>query len=62
MTARILSCFLQYRRDNTKADEKWKEPLKITCVGKITAGGKIQIETSDGEITELEPKGYDHLK
>ena len=40
----------------------WNDPLPITQIGEITDGGKMQIKMPDGQIKNLEPKGYDHLR
>ncbi len=41
---------------------RWDGPIPITQIGEITDTGKMQIKMPDGEIGELQPKGYDHLK
>ncbi len=40
----------------------WDEPLPIRQIGTINNNGKIQIRMPDGQINELEIKGYDHLR
>jgi len=42
--------------------KKWNDPLTITRIGTITDAGKMQIKMPDGQIQDIEPKGYDHLK
>jgi len=42
--------------------KKWDGQVPITQIGTITEGGKIRIRGSDGQIRDLQPKGYDHLK
>jgi thiamine-monophosphate kinase len=48
--------------------KQWNNPVPITRIGTITdlpakAGTqKMQIKMPDGQIRDLEPKGYDHLK
>jgi len=42
--------------------KQWKDPLPITRIGTITDTQKMQIRMPDGQITDLEPSGYDHLK
>ena len=41
--------------------KKWKEDLPITQIGIITGSGKMQIKKGDGQMSDLEPGGYDHL-
>lgn len=41
--------------------EKWKGPVPITCIGRVTDTGKMQLEGAAGEVRDLEAKGYDHL-
>jgi thiamine-monophosphate kinase len=42
--------------------KQWGGPTPITQVGKITGTKKMQIKMPDGQIRDLEAKGYDHLK
>ncbi|HCO93917.1 MAG TPA: thiamine-monophosphate kinase [Phycisphaerales bacterium] len=42
--------------------DKWNEPVPIRQIGEITDTQKVQIKMSDGQIVDLEIKGYDHLK
>jgi len=42
--------------------ELWDSPVAITPIGRVTDSGKMQIKTADGQIKNLEAKGYDHLK
>jgi thiamine-monophosphate kinase len=42
--------------------EKWDESILITQIGEITDTHKMQIKIPDGQITDLQIKGYDHLK
>jgi thiamine-monophosphate kinase len=52
----------------TLSENEWRELLKqwgeatpITQIGKITDTKKMQIKMPDGQIRDLEAKGYDHL-
>jgi thiamine-monophosphate kinase len=42
--------------------QQWDGAIPITQIGEITDSGKMQIKMVDGEISDLEPKGYNHLK
>jgi thiamine-monophosphate kinase len=42
--------------------EKWDMALPITRIGAVTGSGKMQIKTANGRVTDLQPKGYDHLR
>jgi len=42
--------------------EKWNGPIPITQIGTITETKKMQIKMPDGKISDLEARGYDHLK
>jgi len=42
--------------------DKWDEPTAITQIGTIADTGKMQIKMPNGQISDLQPKGYDHLK
>jgi thiamine-monophosphate kinase len=42
--------------------EKWNGPLQITQIGQITDTEKMQLKTPDGQICDLQAKGYDHLR
>lgn len=49
-------------QDCEKLLGNWKGTTAITEIGAITAEKEqIQIKWADGEITDLQPKGYDHL-
>jgi thiamine-monophosphate kinase len=42
--------------------KQWHEPTPITQIGAINNTKKMQIKMPDGQINDLEAKGYDHLK
>jgi len=42
--------------------DNWSEPVPVTLIGEITDTRKMQIKMPDGQIVDLQPKGYDHLK
>ena len=48
--------------DCSKLLDKWNEPTLITQIGEVTDTGKMQIVMSDGRISDLHAKGYEHLK
>ena len=41
---------------------RWSGPIAITRIGTITDTGKMQIRMLDGQISDLQPEGYDHLR
>jgi thiamine-monophosphate kinase len=46
----------------SKLLKQWNDPVPITRIGMITDVGKMQIKMPDGQIQDIEPKGYDHIK
>jgi thiamine-monophosphate kinase len=42
--------------------KQWDGPIAITRIGTITDTGKMQIKMPDGQISDLEAGGYNHLK
>jgi len=42
--------------------EKWSGPIPITRIGTITDTKKMQIKMSEGQINDLQAKGYNHLR
>ncbi len=42
--------------------DEWDRPVPITEVGTVTEGPEIRMKMADGQISVLEPGGYDHLK
>jgi len=54
--------FTLSQADCQKLLEQWDGPLTITQIGEITDTGKMQIKMPDGQISDLETKGYDHLR
>ncbi len=48
--------------DCQKLLDKWDEPIPITQIGTINDTKKMQIKMPDGQISDLQSKGYDHLE
>ena len=48
--------------DCQKMLKRWSGPIPITRIGEITDTKKMQIKMPDGRISDLEAKGYDHLR
>ena len=44
-----------------KLQKQWDEPIAITRIGTITDTSKMQMKMPDGQISDLQPKGHDHL-
>ncbi|MBN2018925.1 MAG: thiamine-phosphate kinase [Sedimentisphaerales bacterium] len=42
--------------------KQWDDPLPVTRIGTITDAGKMRIKLPDGQINDLVPSGFDHLK
>ena len=42
--------------------EQWEGAMPITRIGIITDTCKLQVKMADGQIGDLEAKGYDHLR
>ena len=40
---------------------QWRRDIAIVRIGTVTDSGKVQIKTIDGDVEDLEAKGYDHL-
>ena len=53
--------FTLSQEDCEKLLDKWDGPMPITQIGTITDTGKMQIKMTDGQIGDLQIKGYDHL-
>jgi thiamine-monophosphate kinase len=45
-----------------KLHRSWDNPTSITRIGTITDTGRMQIRTPDGQVNDLEPRGYEHLQ
>jgi thiamine-monophosphate kinase len=54
--------FTLSKTDCQKLLGKWNESVPITLIGEITSTHKMQIKMPDGQIADLQAKGYDHLK
>ena len=42
--------------------QEWDKPIPITQIGTVTDTGKMQIKMADGQMSDLEAGGYNHLK
>jgi len=47
--------------DYPKLIQGWDMPTPVTRIGIIDDSEKMQMKDSGGQLTDLEPKGYDHL-
>jgi thiamine-monophosphate kinase len=54
--------FTLTENDCGKLVKAWKEPIPITQIGRITDSKKVEIKMADGQVSDLKPEGYDHLK
>jgi len=54
--------FTLSQRDCQKLLDKWDGPIAITQIGTITDTKKMEIKMPDGRISDLQAKGYEHLK
>ncbi|HUV41600.1 MAG TPA: thiamine-phosphate kinase [Sedimentisphaerales bacterium] len=54
--------FTLCEKECQKLLEKWDGAIPVTQIGTITDTKKMQIKMPDGRISDLEAKGYDHLK
>jgi thiamine-monophosphate kinase len=54
--------FTLSEKDFQRLLKQWDEPIGITQIGTITDTGKMQMKMPDGQISDLQPKGYDHLR
>ena len=53
--------FTLSHKECEKLLKTWKEPVPITKVGQIIENKIFQIKMPDGEVKDIEIKGYDHL-
>jgi thiamine-monophosphate kinase len=53
--------FTLAEKECEKLLEQWKDVMPITKIGVITNTHKMQIKAADGQVSELQVKGYDHL-
>ncbi len=49
-------------KDYSRLLDLWNMQTPITNIGKTNETGKMQIEMPDGQITDLQPRGYNHLE
>lgn len=40
---------------------QWRDPLRLTAVGRVTDSPGMKIRMPDGRVVDLEPGGYEHL-
>ena len=53
--------FTLCKKESKRLLKQWDGPIAITPIGTITDTGKMQIKMPDGQISELEASGYNHL-
>ncbi|HSW00143.1 MAG TPA: thiamine-phosphate kinase [Sedimentisphaerales bacterium] len=44
-----------------KLRSRWRDPLPLTAVGRVTNSRGMKIRMTDGRVVDLEPGGYEHL-
>ena len=54
--------FTLSEKDCKRLLEQWNDPITITRIGTVTDTRKMQIRMPDGEVRNLEARGYEHLK
>ena len=54
--------FMLSEKECEKLLKQWEGPVLITQIGRITDSRKVEIKTPDGQVSDLKPEGYDHLK
>ncbi len=54
--------FTLSEKDFQRLQKQWDGPIAITQIGTITDTSKMQMKMPDGQISDLQPKGYDHFK
>ncbi len=54
--------FTLSEKECERLSNEWEGPVPITEIGRITDGNKMEIEMADGQVSDLKPEGYDHLK
>jgi thiamine-monophosphate kinase len=54
--------FTLSEKDFQRLLKQWDGPIAITRIGTITDTSKMQMKMPDGQISDLQPKGYDHFK
>ncbi len=53
--------FTLTEKEFNKLIKHWDRSLPITKIGTVTDTGKMQIQTADGKLQDLQPAGYEHL-
>jgi thiamine-monophosphate kinase len=54
--------FTLSEEDCLELTNSWDEPTPVTQIGNVTDTGKMQIRTADGQLEDLEARGYEHLR
>jgi thiamine-monophosphate kinase len=54
--------FTLSEKECEKLLKEWDGPVPIAQIGRITDSGKVEIRTANGQVSDLKPEGYDHLK
>ena len=54
--------FTLCKKESKRLLKQWDGPTAITQIGTITDTGKMQIRMPDSQVSDLEAKGYEHLK
>ena len=53
--------FTLSEKQGRKLLKEWAGPVAVTQIGIITDTGRMEMKMADGQIIDLEPRGYEHL-